>query len=250
MTHVYRTARVLVEALSQCSRWIEGAGICESVILALLLTAWLLWRSKASSLSSSVVDRVSDVIYCGPITSPMSFTPLGRWVSVFHWPADCRLPYWTTGLLDHRTTGPLPTVLKSLSNVTMPAPSPLPTKLYKILPSAPPSPLPERLPLSPLDHNDGYIHLSTAEQVPGTADKFFGDASELWLLKIKYDVLAAGTDGNGQVHADNKAEVKWEDVGRGCFAHFYGADLGSGNVESVHKVEKKGTWVDSLSLEW
>ena len=132
----------------------------------------------------------------------------------------------------------------------MPAPSPLPTFLYKILPSAPPSPLPARLPLSDLDRNDGYIHLSTSEQVPGTADKFFSDASELWLLKIKYEALAAGTDGDGHVHADKNAELKWEEVGRGCFAHLYGADLGSGNIESAFQVEKKGTWADTLSLEW
>jgi uncharacterized protein (DUF952 family) len=134
----------------------------------------------------------------------------------------------------------------------MSAPSPLPTYLYKILPSAPPSPLPSRLPLSDLDKNDGYIHLSTADQVPGTADKFFGNETELYLLRIKYDVLAAGTDGDGKVKADGegKAEVKWEEVGRGCFAHFYGGDLGSGNVEAVMRVEKKGSWVETMSLEY
>ena len=132
----------------------------------------------------------------------------------------------------------------------MPAPSPLPHHLYKILPSAPPSPLPTSLPLSDLDRNDGYIHLSTADQVPSTADKFFNDASELWLLKIKYDVLAAGTDGDGEVHTDNKAEIRWEEVGRGCFAHLYHGDLGNGNVEAAYKVEKKsGTWTESLDLE-
>lgn len=132
----------------------------------------------------------------------------------------------------------------------MPAPSPLPTYLYKILPSAPPSPLPARLPLSDLDRNDGYIHLSTSEQVPGTADKFFGNVSELWLLKIKYDVLAAGTDGDGEVKQQDKAEIKWEEVGRGCFAHFYGGDLGKGNVIEAVKADKKGTWVESLDLQW
>ncbi|KAJ4375990.1 hypothetical protein N0V83_001270 [Neocucurbitaria cava] len=133
----------------------------------------------------------------------------------------------------------------------MPAPSPLPTHLYKILPSAPPSPLPERLPLSDLDRNDGYIHLSTSEQVPGTADKFFGSVSELWLLKIEYEVLAAGTDGDGKVKTEDKPQVKWEEVGRGYFAHLYGGDLGRGNVKSVEKVEKRGTWAASLSLlEW
>ncbi|KAF2032163.1 hypothetical protein EK21DRAFT_61725 [Setomelanomma holmii] len=132
----------------------------------------------------------------------------------------------------------------------MPAPSPLPNYLYKILPSAPPSPLPPRLPLSDLDRMDEYIHLSTSEQVASTADKWFSSFSELWLLKIKYDVLAAGTDEDGNVDAANKAEIKWEEVGRGCFAHLYNGDLGSGNVEEALKVGKTGTWAESLSLEW
>ena len=132
----------------------------------------------------------------------------------------------------------------------MPAPSPLPTYLYKILPSAPPSSLPDRLPLSDLDRKDGFIHLSTSEQVPGTADRFFGDFTELWLLKIKYSVLEAGTDGAGKVNADNKAKIQWDEVGHGAFAHFYGGDLGNGNVQAAVKVEKKGTWAESLNLEW
>jgi uncharacterized protein (DUF952 family) len=132
----------------------------------------------------------------------------------------------------------------------MPAPSPLPNYLYKILPSAPPSPLPARLPLSDLDRKDGFIHLSTSEQVASTADRFFDNFSELWLLKIKYDVLAAGTDGDGEVDTNKRAEIKWEEAGHGCFAHFYNGDLGSGNVEKPLKVEKTGTWADSLSLEW
>lgn len=132
----------------------------------------------------------------------------------------------------------------------MPAPSPLPQYLYKILPSAPPSPLPQRLPLSDLDRKDGYIHLSTSEQVASTADKWFDTFSELWLLKIKYDVLAKGTDADGEVHAEKKAEIKWEEVGRGCFAHFYNGGLGSGNVAEALKVEKTDSWAESLSLEW
>ncbi|KAF9736877.1 hypothetical protein PMIN06_004372 [Paraphaeosphaeria minitans] len=131
----------------------------------------------------------------------------------------------------------------------MTAPSPLPTYLYKILPSAPSSPLPGRLPLSDLDKNDGYIHLSTSEQVPGTADKWFNDFSELWLLKIRYETLSSGTDGDGEVKADAKAEIKWEEVGRGVFAHFYGGDLGRGNVEEAFKVEKGASWTE-LKLEW
>ncbi|KAF2714364.1 hypothetical protein K504DRAFT_1964 [Pleomassaria siparia CBS 279.74] len=132
----------------------------------------------------------------------------------------------------------------------MPAPSPLPTYLYKILDVAPPSPLPERLPLSDLDKADGFLHLSTSTQVPGTADAYFSSYTELWLLKIEYKVLANGIDGNGEKKED--AKVQWDEVGRGTFAHYYAADLGSGNVKESVKVVKKegGTWVESLDLEW
>lgn len=44
-------------------------------------------------------------------------------------------------------------------------PSPLPTYVYKILPSAPPTPLPSEYPLSELDRKDGFVHLSSATQV-------------------------------------------------------------------------------------
>ncbi|KAF2114084.1 hypothetical protein BDV96DRAFT_647570 [Lophiotrema nucula] len=130
----------------------------------------------------------------------------------------------------------------------MPAPSPLPTYLYKILPSAPPSPLPDRLPLSDLDSKDGFIHLSTAEQTASTLDKYFGTFIEIWLLKINRQVLADGTDGNGSLKAG--ARLSWEDVStRGCFPHLYEADLGVGNVEDVIQVQKKGSWEESLKLE-
>lgn len=40
-----------------------------------------------------------------------------------------------------------------------------PTYAYKIIPTAPPSPIPEEYPLSELDRTDGFVHLSTASQV-------------------------------------------------------------------------------------
>lgn len=129
----------------------------------------------------------------------------------------------------------------------MSAPSPLPTYLYKILPSAPPSPLPARLPLSDLDRNDGFIHLSTSEQVPGTADTWFNSFEELWLLKIRYETLAKGIDGDGEVKSG--AKLQWDEAGRGVFAHYYEADLGSGNVVEAFKVEKGEGWM-GLKLEW
>lgn len=53
------------------------------------------------------------------------------------------------------------------STNTGPVPSPLPRYVYKIIPEAPPSPLPAEWPLSDLDRNDGFIHLSTAKQARG-----------------------------------------------------------------------------------
>lgn len=47
----------------------------------------------------------------------------------------------------------------------MAPPTPLPTYVYKIVPTAPPSPIPAQYPLSELDQKDGFVHLSIAKQV-------------------------------------------------------------------------------------
>lgn len=44
-------------------------------------------------------------------------------------------------------------------------PIPLPEFVYKITTDPPPSPIPAEYPLSDLDAQDGFIHLSTAWQV-------------------------------------------------------------------------------------
>lgn len=90
----------------------------------------------------------------------------------------------------------------------MPAPSPLPRYLYKILPEAPPDPLPLNLPLSELDAKDGFIHLSTAEQIPKTISLFYSATTNLWLLKVPLDRIAN--------------TVKWDEGKSGCFPHIYG----------------------------
>lgn len=46
----------------------------------------------------------------------------------------------------------------------LPAPSPLPDFVYKITPTAPPDPIPEQYPLSELDRQDGFVHLSASWQ--------------------------------------------------------------------------------------
>ena len=48
------------------------------------------------------------------------------------------------------------------------SPDPIPTYVYKIVPTAPPEPLPAEYPLSELDQTDGFVHLSTPVQVGGS----------------------------------------------------------------------------------
>ncbi len=46
----------------------------------------------------------------------------------------------------------------------LPPPSPLPDFVYKITPTSPPDPIPEQYPLSELDRQDGFVHLSASWQ--------------------------------------------------------------------------------------
>lgn len=126
------------------------------------------------------------------------------------------------------------------------APSPLPAYIYKIVPiSTPPAdPVPAELPISPLDTKDGFVHLSTANQVPATASRFFSSDLELYLLKVDYGKAAGG------------GQIKWEKApsGVGIFPHFYwtesgGKPFGSEQVAEVRKwTRKEGEdWVDALA---
>ena len=115
----------------------------------------------------------------------------------------------------------------------MSPPFPLPTYVYKILPEPPPSPLPDALPLSPLDAKDGFIHLSTAEQVPKTAGRFFSNKCTLCLLKIPLKQI--------------EQYVKWEEGESGCFAHVYDHGLGRSEVMGLKSFEKgKGEDWDAI----
>ncbi|KAG6041694.1 hypothetical protein E4U41_002777 [Claviceps citrina] len=129
-----------------------------------------------------------------------------------------------------------------------------PKFVYKIEPTAPPAILPEHFPLSPLDQQDGFIHLSTGQQVnrmqdaectdikdieltplvlpqtPLTCDRFFSTTSTLYVFKFE---LARFADA-----------VKWEDG----FPHLYGK-FGKEDVSSVEKFERAEgqTWADAMS---
>jgi uncharacterized protein (DUF952 family) len=63
-----------------------------------------------------------------------------------------------------------------------------PRYIYKIVSSTTPvrEPIPERLEVSDLDKNDGYIHLSTAHQVGNTLKTFFTEEPLVYVLRIEY----------------------------------------------------------------
>lgn len=76
-----------------------------------------------------------------------------------------------------------------------------PTYIYKLVPFSSPVPdladLPERLPVSDLDKASGFVHLSTALQVPNTLKWFFKDDPRVYVLQLNYDEL--------------EKDIKWED---------------------------------------
>jgi uncharacterized protein (DUF952 family) len=78
---------------------------------------------------------------------------------------------------------------------------------------------------SPVDHADGYIHLSTAEQAGETLKRHFAEACDLLCLTVDLDMLPA---------------VRWEHARSGdLFPHLYGP-LPVNAVRSVHPVPEDG----------
>ena len=112
-----------------------------------------------------------------------------------------------------------------------------PSYVYKILSDEPPNPLPHTLPLTPLDKQDGFIHLSAGWRIPLTAAEFFGSYTTLWALRVDTNVARA-----------EEAQFKWGDTS-GCVHMYAGskgtwARMGAGVVVAVRKFEKE------LGAEW
>jgi uncharacterized protein (DUF952 family) len=62
---------------------------------------------------------------------------------------------------------------------------------------------------SPDDHRDGFIHFSTAEQVPGTVERYFSGEPGLVLIAVNAHKLGGA--------------LKWETSrGGALFPHLYG----------------------------
>jgi len=61
---------------------------------------------------------------------------------------------------------------------------------------------------SRVDLDDGFIHLSSAEQAPETAAKWFARRDDLWLMAVEVEALGA--------------DLKWEPSrGGALFPHLY-----------------------------
>lgn len=95
-------------------------------------------------------------------------------------------------------------------------------RIYKILPRAEWSAAQAlgRFEGSAVDHQDGYIHFSTAAQAPETARRYFAGLADLVVLEVEGDDLGPA--------------LKWEPSrGGDLFPHLYGA-LDAAQVRTVH----------------
>ncbi|PYH92454.1 hypothetical protein BO71DRAFT_400522 [Aspergillus ellipticus CBS 707.79] len=120
-----------------------------------------------------------------------------------------------------------------------------PLFVYKLVPSTAPvrEPLPERLPVSEIDEQSGFVHLSTAFQVPNTLKFFFKDEPLVYVLRIPYSAIAS--------------VVRWENPEgtvcgprpkEGLFPHLYNnLKLGKDEVESVAIWKNDEGWDKALT---
>ncbi|KAI1133468.1 hypothetical protein F5Y10DRAFT_229136 [Nemania abortiva] len=116
----------------------------------------------------------------------------------------------------------------------MAPPTPLPTFVYKIVPTTPPSPLPLQYPLSELDAQDKFVHLSIATQIPTTADLFFKELATIWVIKIRFKPAFQDI-------------TNWDTPG--C-PHLYG-NFGADDVEGVGEFSRSEdeTWKDAMGRQ-
>ncbi|KAL4929991.1 DUF952 domain-containing protein [Aspergillus undulatus] len=120
-----------------------------------------------------------------------------------------------------------------------------PLYLYKLVPSTAPvrEPLPERLAVSELDQKSGFVHLSTALQVPNTLKMFFKDEPLVYVLRIPYERVAPDIrfeDPEGRVCGPRPEE--------GLFPHLYnGLKLGRDEVESMSVWTNEKGWDKPLT---
>ncbi|RMZ78080.1 hypothetical protein DV737_g4044, partial [Chaetothyriales sp. CBS 132003] len=134
--------------------------------------------------------------------------------------------------------------------------------IYKIVPAEPVVPVTDAgqlppdysLPVSDLDRQSGFVHMSTAAQIPNTLKFFFGPSSSsrdsVYLLRVPYQAL------------EERKLVRWESpdakicgprYGEGMFPHIYDKlqfKLTHEEVDSVKEVVSQpgdDSWDAALS---
>ncbi|KAI9457698.1 hypothetical protein HD554DRAFT_2141885 [Boletus coccyginus] len=128
-----------------------------------------------------------------------------------------------------------------------------PTYIYKLVPYTNPVPLdraalPTALPVSEIDQSSGFIHLSTAIQIPGTLACFFKSDPQVYVLRLPYEPLEAA----GQIQWESpEGHVCGPRPGEGLFPHLYNAlKLGRDEVESVRVLERgEGGWKEAIERD-
>ena len=123
----------------------------------------------------------------------------------------------------------------------MSAPSPLPNYVYKIFPNTSPyqgTPIPVpsdwEFPQTEVDARDGFVHMSTLQQLPNTLTRFYGSDETVQLLKVEFKRLSSFKI------------VKWEKASNGdSFPHLY-ARLTGDFVLDLKLVGKDGDWKSTV----
>eukprot|EP01114_Cavostelium_apophysatum_P024482 TRINITY_DN9594_c0_g1_i1.p1 TRINITY_DN9594_c0_g1~~TRINITY_DN9594_c0_g1_i1.p1 ORF type:complete len:457 (+),score=89.91 TRINITY_DN9594_c0_g1_i1:112-1371(+) len=109
--------------------------------------------------------------------------------------------------------------------------------VYKILNGVPaPS---DVVDMTDLDRKDGYMHLSTKDQLVSTIAKYYADQQQITVYKVDFSAIAKN--------------VKWEQAARGVFPHLYG-ELKSTFVSDAKTFERPPDkrWESVLSdaIKW
>jgi uncharacterized protein (DUF952 family) len=111
-----------------------------------------------------------------------------------------------------------------------------PTFVFKIV-TEDPNLGAEKIELSGLDIQSGFIHLSTGKQIPLTCNRFFSNTEKLVIIKLPYSKL--------------ENNMKWEPAlgTEELFPHLY-SDLWTRDVESKRTFHRgKQSWLDVLGNE-
>jgi len=109
-------------------------------------------------------------------------------------------------------------------------------RIYKILPAAEwaAAEAAGRFEGSAVDHQDGYIHFSTAAQAQETARRYFAGLADLVVLEVEADDLGAA--------------LKWEPSrGGDLFPHLYGV-LSAADVRAVHPAPLDGESIPVINV--